>query len=94
MRRMREYISLFLLIIDVDGFITQVPEVLVHPYMSSLILLISTISILWGLWNLVSSWRKRRLILGEAIRKCALRLRGPGWQGAWKDLGSGGYYFP
>ena len=34
MDRMREYISLFLPRIDVDGFIIQVAKVLVHPYMS------------------------------------------------------------
>lgn len=90
----REYTSLFLLRIDVDGFIMHFPEVSIHPYVSGLILLISTISILWGLWNLVSSQCKRRQFLGEAILKCALWLPGPGWQDAWKDLGSGGCYFP
>ena len=84
--KMREYISLSLPGIDVDGFIMQAPEVLVHPYVSCLILLISTIGILWVLWNPVSSWCKRRQLLGEAILKCALRRPVPGWQGVWKDL--------
>ena len=53
--RMRECISLFLPRIDVGGFIMQVPKVLVNPYMSCLILLINTVSLLWGLWNLVPS---------------------------------------
>ena len=85
--KMREYISLSLPGIDVDGFIMQAPEVLVHPYVSCLILLINTIGILWVLWNMISSWCKRRQLLGEAILKCALRRPVPGWQGVWKDLG-------
>jgi len=52
---MREYISLSLPGISVDGFIIQVPKVLVHPHMSCLILLINTVGILWVLWNVVSS---------------------------------------
>lgn len=43
--KMREYISLSLVRIDVDGFITQAPRILVHPYVSCLILLINTASI-------------------------------------------------
>ena len=43
---MREYISLSLPRTDVDGFIMQAPEVLVHPYAIYLILLINTVSIL------------------------------------------------
>lgn len=39
---MKEYISLSLVRIDVDGFIIQVPRVLVHPYVSCLILLINS----------------------------------------------------
>jgi len=80
---LREYISLSLSGIYVDGFIRQAPKVLVHPYVSCLILLINTVSILWVLWNVVSSWCKRKQILGEAILKCALKQPVPGWQ----DLG-------
>ena len=87
MEKMREYISLSLSRTDVDGFIMQAPDVLVHPYVSCLILLINTIGILWVLWNMVSCWCKRRQLLGEAILKCALRQPVPGWQGVWKDLG-------
>ncbi|GAB0209721.1 hypothetical protein GRJ2_003437800 [Grus japonensis] len=72
---------------DVDGFIMQAPKVLVHPYVSCLILLINTVDILWSLWNLILSWCKRRQLLGEAILKCALRRPVLGWQGVWKDLG-------
>ncbi|GAB0177976.1 hypothetical protein GRJ2_000262900 [Grus japonensis] len=85
--KMREYISLPLLRIDVDGFITQPPKVLVHPYVSCLILFINTLGILWVLWNLVSSWCRRRQLLAEVILKCALRQLVPGRQGVWKDLG-------
>lgn len=84
---MREHISLSLPGIDVNGFIMQAPEVLVHPYVSCSILIINTGGILWVLWNLVSSWYKRRQVLGEAILKCALKRPVPGWQGIWKDLG-------
>ncbi|KAM9590504.1 uncharacterized protein ACIBXB_005765 [Morphnus guianensis] len=84
---MKEYISLSLPGIDVDCFIMQAPEVLVHPYVSCSILLINTGGILWVLWNLVSSWYKRRQVSGEAILKCALKRPVPGWQGGWKDLG-------
>ena len=51
-------ISLFLTGTDVDGFIMQVPKVLVHPHVSCLILLMNTVSILWGLWNLMLAWGK------------------------------------
>jgi len=34
----------------------------------------------------VSSWCKRKQILGEAILKRALKQPVPGWQGVWKDL--------
>ncbi|XP_039240626.1 uncharacterized protein LOC120323903 [Pipra filicauda] len=81
---MREYISLPGT--DVDTLIMQAPAVLVHPYMICLIL-ISTVSILWCLWNLVSSWYKRKQILNEVMSKCALKRPVPGWQGVWKDLG-------
>jgi len=40
-----------------------------------------------SLWNVVSSWCKRKQILGDAILKCALKQLVPGWQGVWKDLG-------
>ena len=69
---MREYISFSLPGIDVNGFIMQAPEVLVHPYVSCSILIINTGGILWVLWNLVSSWYKRRQVSGEAILMCAL----------------------
>ncbi|GAB0207263.1 hypothetical protein GRJ2_003191900 [Grus japonensis] len=84
---MGEYISPSLPGIDVDGFIMQAPKVLVHPYVSCLILLINTAGILRVLWNLVLSWFKGRQLLSEAILKCALRRQVPGWQGVWKDLG-------
>ncbi|XP_054671609.1 uncharacterized protein LOC129202590 [Grus americana] len=84
---MGEYISLSLPGFDVDGFIMQAPKVLVHPYVSSLILLINTAGILRVLWSLVSSWFKGRQLLSEAIVKRALRQPIPGWQGVWKDLG-------
>ena len=86
LKRMREYTFLLLTRIDVDGFIMQVPEVLGHFYMSCLMLLVNTISILWGLWKVVSPWCKGRQLLGEAILKCALRQPVPGWQCVWKDL--------
>jgi len=44
--RLREYISLSLSGICVDGFIMQAPEVLAHLYVSGLILLINTSGIL------------------------------------------------
>ena len=78
MKRLREYISLSLPGIYVGGFIMQAPKVLVHPYVSCLILLISTVGVLWVLWNLVSSWRKRKQILGEVLLKCALKRPVPG----------------
>ncbi|XP_075595208.1 uncharacterized protein LOC142599193 [Balearica regulorum gibbericeps] len=84
---MGEYISLSLPAFDVDGFIMQAPKVLVHPYVSSLILLIHTAGILRVLWSLVLSWFKGRQLLSEAILKRALRQPVPGWQGVWKDLG-------
>lgn len=46
MKKMREYISLSLVRIDVDGFIIQAPRILVHPYVSCLILLINTAGIM------------------------------------------------
>ena len=70
---MREHISLSLPGIDVNSFIMQAPKVLVHPYVSCSILIINTGGILWVLWNLVSSWYKRRQVSGEAILKCALK---------------------
>jgi len=85
--KMREYISLSLPRISVDGFIRQAPEVLVHPHLSCLILLVNTAGILWVLWNVVSSWCERKQILGEAILKRALKQSVPGCQGVWKDLG-------
>jgi len=93
---MREYIPLSLPGIYVDGFVMQAPEVLVHPDVSCLILLINTVSILWVLWNVVLSWCKRKQILGEAILKCPLKQPVPGWQGVWKNLGRflGGYSPP
>jgi len=84
---MSEYISLSLPGISVGDFIRQAPKVLVHPHVSCLILLVNTIGILWVLWNVVSSWCKRKHILGEAILKRALKQPVPGWQGVWKDLG-------
>ena len=50
----KEYISLSLPGTGVDGFVMQAPEILAHPYASCLILLISNVGILWGLWDLVS----------------------------------------
>lgn len=50
-KKMREYISLSLVMIDVDGFIIQAPRVLVHPYASSLILLINT-AMHYGVWGI------------------------------------------
>ena len=79
--------AIFLSRIDVGGFIVQAPEVLVHPYVSCLILLINTVVILWHLWILVSSWYKRRQLLGKVILKLAKRQLVPGQQGVWKDLG-------
>jgi len=84
---MRECISLFLPGISVDSFIRQAPEVCVHPHVSCLMLLVNTVGILWVLWNVVSSWYKRKQILGEAILKRALKQPVPEWQGVWKDLG-------
>ena len=70
-----------------DGFNRQAPEVLVHPHVSCLILLVNTVGMLGVLWNVVSSWCRRKQILGEAILKRALKQPVPGWQGVWKDLG-------
>lgn len=50
-KKMREYISLSLVMIDVDGFIIQAPRVLVHPYVSCLILLINT-AMYYGVWGI------------------------------------------
>jgi len=75
--RMREYISLSLPRTGVNGFIMQAPEVHVHPSVSCLILLINTVDILI-LWNLVSSWCRRKQLSGEAILNCALRHLLPG----------------
>jgi len=86
-KRLREYISLSLPGIYVGGFIMQAPKVLVHPYVSCLILLINTVGILWVLWNLVSSWCEGKQILGEVTVKCALKQPVPGWRGVRKDLG-------
>lgn len=52
---MKKYISLSIPGNNADGFIMQASEILVHPYMGCLILLIDIVSILWGLWNPVSS---------------------------------------
>lgn len=41
-KKMREYISLSLVRIDVDVFIIQTPRVLAHPYVSCLTVLINT----------------------------------------------------
>jgi len=75
---MWEYISLSLTGIYLDSFIMLAPKVLVSPYVSCLMLLINTLSILWVLWNVVSSWCKRKQILGETILKCALKQPVPG----------------
>jgi len=84
---MREYISFSLPGMSVDVFFRQAPEVFVHPHVSCLILLVNTVGMLWVLWNVVSSWCKRKQILGEAILKHALKQPVPEWQGVWKDLG-------
>lgn len=47
----RKYISLSIPGNNADGFIMQASDMLVHPYMNCLILLINTLSILWALWN-------------------------------------------
>ncbi|XP_074713429.1 uncharacterized protein LOC141938453 [Strix uralensis] len=70
-----------------SGFILQAPEVLINSYVSSLILFIDAICLLWAVWSSLGFWCKRRQILGERIPKCALRRPVPGWQGEWKDLG-------
>jgi len=82
---MRENISLSLLGIYRDGFLMQAPKALVDPYVSCLAVLINTVSVLWVLWNVVSSWCKSKQILSEAILKCALQQPVPGWQGVWQD---------
>ena len=83
---MRENISLSLLGIYRDGFLMQAPKALVDPYVSCLAVLINTVSVLWVLWNVVSSWCKSKQILSEAILKCSLQQPVPGWQGMWQDL--------
>ena len=71
--RMRDYTSLFSSGTDVAGFVAQDPKVLAHPYVSCLILLSNIVVVLPGVWNLVSFWRKRKLLVGEATEKRALR---------------------
>lgn len=78
--RMREYTSLFPSGTDVGCFVVQAPEVLVHPYVRCLILLINTVGLLWLLWHLVSCWQKKRQLLGEATVKHALPWPVPGGQ--------------
>lgn len=93
---MKKFISLSIPGNSADGFIMQASEILVHPYIGCLILLINTVSILWGLWNPVSSWFRRRQFLDEVILKCALGQLVLGWQGVWKDLAGswGSYHLP
>lgn len=77
---MREYTM-----IDVGGFVAQAPEVLVH--LRELFNSTNTTRLLSGLWNLMSSWCKRRQFWGEVTLNHALRWLVHGWQSMWKYLG-------
>jgi len=50
--------------IYVDGFIMQGSEVLDHPCVSCLILLINTVGIIWVLWSVVLPWSPEKTDFG------------------------------
>lgn len=78
LERMREYTSLFSSMIDISGFVAQAPEILVH--LCELFNSTNIIRLLSSLWNLMSSWCKRRQFWGEVTLKHALRCLVHGWQ--------------
>lgn len=72
---------------NIENCIMNSPKVLIHPYVSSLIMLINATGMLQALSSLVPPWHKKKQPMCADTVKRALRQPVPGWQGMWKDLG-------